>query len=385
MEKYALDSYLTEIETTITKRGKDETGNFVCLKETIIYPGGGGQPADSAWIENNAILKVQKTNEGIRYYLGIEVEELPDSVSVKIDWDKRFDLMQQHTGQHILARVCEDLFQVRITKEQITVTDSFFEIDDQLNALQLKTAITRSNEIIRQHKNISILFPTEEELAKETLFTTPPKYFDNLRLIKISDFDIIGCGGTHVNNTAEVQALALTQVKEHKKGTTLHFACGNRLLHQFETNQKQLAALTLQTKVPVDALALTFQEQEQTIKYYQTQVALYQVNELVSNAKELSTHFVYSEITDTEPKTLQTAALQLADIYPEALICTATSDEDNLRYHLYQKKADTRHQVGQLIRLVNQELAGRGGGSPTKGDGNIPYLQKDTFLRYLQQ
>lgn len=385
MEKYAQNSYLTEIETTITERGKDEIGNFVCLRETVVYPGGGGQPADCAWIAGNPILKIQKTADSVFYYLDIDVETLPEKVLVKINWGQRFDFMQQHTGQHILARVCEDLFQARITKEQMTLKDSFFEIDVKLDKTQLQTALKRSNEIIRAQKQVSILFPTEEELAKETLFTAPPKYFKDLRLIKIADFDIIGCGGTHVKNTAEVQAIALTQVKEHKKTTTLHFACGNRLLQQFETNQKQLTALTLQANVPVDGLALAFQEQQQTIKFYQGQVALYQVNELVANAKELTPHFIYSEITDTEAKELQTAAKKIAEIYPDKLICTATSDEDSLRYHLYLKTADPKRPIGQVIRTANQKFAGRGGGSPTKGDGTIPYLQKDALLRFLQQ
>ncbi|MDT2706317.1 alanyl-tRNA editing protein [Enterococcus dispar] len=384
LQQYESDSYLTTIQTTITQQGKDEHGSFVCLKESIIYPGGGGQPADNAWIQDIPVTKIQKKDNEVRYHLKDDVPALPQQVNVKIDWDQRFDLMQQHTGQHILARVCEDLFQVRISKEQITLTDSFFEIDTKLNEAQLNAAIARSNEIIRHHKSVAILFPTEEQLAKETLFTTPPKYFAGLRLIKIDDFDIIGCGGTHVNNTAEVQAIAFTQIKEHKKGTTLHFACGNRLLQQFESNQKQLATLSQKAQVPTTALTEAFQQQQTMLKFYQQRIATYQVQALIENANEISANFVYSEIAESDVKELQQAAGKLTAIYPSALICTATKDEENLRYHLICPNENTKLPIGQLIKVSNQKFGGRGGGSASKGDGTLPYSQKEAWLHFLQ-
>lgn len=129
LKLYEKDSYLTTLKTTITQQGTDEYGNFVSLKDSIIYPGGGGQPADRAWIQAIPVTKIQKNENDVRYYLKEAPNNLPQQVDIQIDWAQRFDLMQQHTGQHILARVCEDLFQVRISKEQITLTDSFFEID----------------------------------------------------------------------------------------------------------------------------------------------------------------------------------------------------------------------------------------------------------------
>lgn len=384
LKLYEKDSYLTTLKTTITQQGTDEYGNFVSLKDSIIYPGGGGQPADRAWIQAIPVTKIQKNENDVRYYLKEAPNNLPQQVDIQIDWAQRFDLMQQHTGQHILARVCEDLFQVRISKEQITLTDSFFEIDTKLSPTQLQTAIARSNEIIRAHKSVFILFPTEEQLKKETLFTTPPKYFAGLRLIKIADFDLIGCGGTHVQNTAEVQGIAFTQIKEHKKGMTLHFTCGNRLFQQFENNQKQLATLTKATQVPITDLTAFFKEQQEKIDTYQQRLAAYQVQTLITTAKEIAPNFVYSEATTANVNELQQAARKLAEIYPLALICTATKSDDTLRYHLMCLKENSKLPIGQLIKLSNQKFGGRGGGSALKGDGTLPYSQKEAWLHFLQ-
>lgn len=377
---YLDDSYQQICQTQITSQNYDGNDYYVTLAETIIYPGGGGQPADLAWINDEKVLAIRESKEPeeVRYYLE---NPLPDTaVTVKIDWQRRFDFMQQHTGQHLFARACENLFAADIRQEQITENDSFFEISgQQLTEKELQRAIDQSNQIIQAHRQVKILYPAADQLTSLPNLTHPPTYFSGLRLIAVDGFDTIGCGGTHVRNTSEIQIILLDKIKHTKKGTTVHFSCGHRAAKNYQTQQELIQEAVSSANISVEELPQFISAQQQEIKGLKDRLAVFQLQELVDNGNQLTPHFVVSHGDKIDGKLLRQAAQQLAEKTPNALIAVFTEEDEILRYHLRIASAD-KLSVRELIQTINRQLSGKGGGSPVMGDGTVPLDHKEEFL-----
>lgn len=383
MEKlYLSDSYLKELTTTIIERGQDETGPFVTLAETIIYPGGGGQPADIAWIDGQQVLQIAETDGQIRYYLE-NVAAFSTTVTITIDWARRYDLMQQHTGQHILPRALEDLLDAEIKNEQMTETSNVFLIAKQkLTEADLLPAFQLANQIIREHRPISALLPNEEQFDYPYL-KHRPNYFDGLRLIDIQGFDTIGCGGTHVANTSEVQLIVLEKIQVNKKGTTLFIACGQRAIQLFNRQRSLIDQLQEQTQRPFDETTDYLRNQKEQLAQLKKQLTNYRVQEMLAQVT-VNEDLVMSLGQEVGVQELKEVGAQLAEQYPEHLICTYTIDGAALRYHLHLQTARETFSVRNFIQEANRTFGGKGGGSPVMGDASVPAEKVQELFDRLQ-
>ena len=149
------DSYIKSFTAQIVNKGKDENGNdYLVLDQTAFYPTGGGQPHDVGTIENIKVINVEEVEGEIRHYLEGELEDISPSVYGVIDWDRRFDHMQQHAGQHILSAAFENLFEYKTVGFHLGNEILTIDLEtESLTETEAEKAEQLANEIILENRN----------------------------------------------------------------------------------------------------------------------------------------------------------------------------------------------------------------------------------------
>ncbi|MEH7110664.1 alanyl-tRNA editing protein, partial [Bacillus sp. JJ1764] len=201
---YYTDPYIKSFTAKVERQAQDQDGNwFIVLDQTAFYPTGGGQPFDTGVIEQSRVINVEEIDGEIRHYLQEPIPSHKMEVSGQIDWDRRYDHMQQHCGQHILSAAFEQLFDYNTVGFHLGNDIVTIDLDtEQLTEAEAAQVESLSNQIILENKPIEIKWVTEEELSRYSL-RKETKVKENIRLVIIPDYDYNGCGGTHPWATGE--------------------------------------------------------------------------------------------------------------------------------------------------------------------------------------
>lgn len=193
--------YLTEFEATVVSVEKGKKGYSVVLDKTAFYPEGGGQPADGGRLNETPVIDVRKEGDIIAHITERPIEA--ETVLGKIDWDHRFDYMQQHTGQHIISGA---LIAAGIATVSVHQGESYTTIETDATDISPSTieqVESRANEIIGKNLPVKTVWVSEAEIGSYPL-RRPPKFSGTLRIVQVGEFDCVACGGVHTERTGEV-------------------------------------------------------------------------------------------------------------------------------------------------------------------------------------
>lgn len=250
MNAYEREPYQVELEVEVVSRGRADERPYVVLDDTILYPEGGGQPADHGHVGDVAIVDVQRVDGEIRHFADDEIAQ--GAAHLRLDWQRRFDHMQQHTAQHLITAVAADEFGWQTTSFHLGGRTSDIELDaESLRAEDLLRLEERVNAVAREARVVSCRHISADELATSDARSRglPADHTGDVRLVEIEGIDSNTCGGTHVRTTAEVGAIKLLGTERLRGGTRLVWAAGDRvrrLLADHEARAAQLRA-TLET------------------------------------------------------------------------------------------------------------------------------------------
>ena len=241
-----LDSAIREFTTDVVGCVPNPNGGFwVELRDTILYPEGGGQPADHGWLNQIPVKDVQKHSDG-RVLHQVEQSLSLGPVQIRVDWERRFDHMQQHTGQHLLTALVLKRFGMETLSFHLGDRESYIELDgppaDEAMRLELETAV---NEEIHAARPVRAQTTTAEELDRLGVRTRglPEGHQGAIRLIEIEGVDRNTCGGTHVQHTAQLGVLQLVRWARYKQTSRLVFLVGGRVrqaLHRHYAHEQAL-------------------------------------------------------------------------------------------------------------------------------------------------
>ncbi|XP_030756279.1 alanyl-tRNA editing protein Aarsd1-B [Sitophilus oryzae] len=243
------DSYLKEftskviscnkINFTENTNGKSTTSEAyeVTLEDTILFPEGGGQPCDYGTLNNVPVVKVVR-REDIAVHITKEPLNVGDEVLQKISWERRFDHMQQHSGQHLITAIIDRKFNIPTVSWYLGEDVSYIELDaTKISTEQITDAENEINDLIRQGKKVTVDVYTEdtpEELLKEARSARglPEDHKGGIRVIRIEDVEGNMCCGTHVTNLGQLQVVKLlhSEKSKRKDKTFLYFLVGNRVV-----------------------------------------------------------------------------------------------------------------------------------------------------------
>lgn len=231
---YYEDSYLKEFKAKVLKKIKIDNRPAVVLDETAFYPTSGGQPYDKGVIQDVPVVEVVEDNDEIIHILKEELNEKINSrVLGKIDWNRRFDHMQQHSGQHILSAAFEKLWNADTVS--FYLGDEICTLDimkDNIISEEVKEAEILSNNIVLENKPIKVYFVDQERANELNLRKIPPQKED-IRIVEIKDFDICACCGTHCGTTGEVGLIKILKWEKRGVKIRLDFICGKRSLKDY--------------------------------------------------------------------------------------------------------------------------------------------------------
>uniref|UniRef100_A0A671U1Q3 Alanyl-tRNA synthetase domain containing 1 n=1 Tax=Sparus aurata TaxID=8175 RepID=A0A671U1Q3_SPAAU len=243
------DCYMKEFVTSVVSccpaelkhevNGKKETlkGFNVKLQDTILFPEGGGQPDDHGLIGDVSVVRVTRQGPEAVHFVSSALEE-GQQVQVKLDWERRFDHMQQHSGQHLITALADALFGYKTTSWDLGRQRSTIELDTpSVKAAQLQTLEEAVNEKIRAHVPVNVQLLSIDDPAVEKVRSRglPDDHAGPIRIVDIEGVDANMCCGTHVSNLSHLQVIKLLGTEKGKKNkTNLIFLAGNRVLKYAE-------------------------------------------------------------------------------------------------------------------------------------------------------
>jgi misacylated tRNA(Ala) deacylase len=215
------DAYLQEFEATVVAVNPAE--NAVALDQTAFYPGGGGQPCDYGWLNNQPVTKVKRQGEHIWHWIDGDLPPTGDSVRGKLDWDRRYKLMRTHTAFHILCGVVWRDYEAQVTGGNMDVLKGRMDFEfETLRQELVKEIEAKLNEEVAAARDVHVkILPREEAFQIPDLIRTKinllPEGITEVRTIEIEGLDLQADGGTHVANTREVGTIKVAGYKSKGK------------------------------------------------------------------------------------------------------------------------------------------------------------------------
>ncbi|WP_458460762.1 alanyl-tRNA editing protein [Paenibacillus sp.] len=359
---YYDSAYTREWHTTITGRADKEDGVYVTLAETAFYPHGGGQPCDLGQIGGIAVLDVNIEDGGVWHKLERAPEQ--NEVHCELDWERRFDHMQQHTGQHLLSAMTLKLAEaITLSFHLGTEYDTIDVAAAELGADQLTAIEQEVNRQIYRNARINTSWVTAEEAAQLPL-VKQPTVTEDIRIVEIEGVEYNACGGTHVSATGEIGIIKLLKTEKVKGGTRIYFKCGTRALNEFTATQNVLNRIMVKLKTSKDELLERIEKMELEQKQLQTELNAvkttndaYYAEELLAARQGLVIAQVFE---DKSLKDMQSLATKLTADH-EGLVLFASISE--AKVVLAQNGQPPEWACGPFFKGNLGAYQGKGGGS----------------------
>jgi len=380
---YYSDSHLIEFEAKVIDVTERVSGwAAVILDQTAFYPTGGGQPSDTGTLNSQRV--VECIDDGERGVLHVVQGVTPSRGSVvkgRIDWARRLDHIQQHTGQHILSQSFEKLFNA--PTKSFRVLDQSSEIDLEINnptTELIERAVELANNVIWEDRSITIRNVTADEAANLPLRKEPARSGD-LRLIEIEGFDLSPCGGTHAVRTGEVGVIAVRTWERAKGLTRIEFVAGTRALADYRrANASARAIATLFSTSRDDAPQLAAamvednKELQKRVRVLEDIAAGVEAENLLSENQSEGTRIIARVFDSRDAESLKKLAHALIG-HPNIITLLGSRDRDTARL-VFARSADASGDMSELMRQACEMIDGRGGGRPDMAQGGGKRIDK---------
>jgi alanyl-tRNA synthetase len=360
---YYRDAMMREFTANVVKTGTEDDRSYIILDNTAFYPTGGGQPHDTGWIDSFEIIDVEKVDDEIRHYTYADVSNISEEISGKLNWIRRFDHMQQHTGQHILTAAFVELFDMVTTSfhlgtDLVTIDLNVADITEE----QLAAAENRANEIILENRPIETKWVTKDELGQYNL-RKDVKVDEDIRLVIIPDYDYNGCGGTHPTSTGQVGMLKILATEKMKQQIRVHFVCGNRVRTQLTMRKHVLSDIARQLSVPEEQAAEALRKFAQVAKATEKSLMEAQDALLEFEARELATQsIVAASFENRSIQQLQKLARFITQQNPIAIVLLVANNDDKIQF-VAARGSEQAKSMKDISAAALPLINGKGGGS----------------------
>lgn len=369
---YYEDSYLREFESRVMAWEEYRGYPALILEATCFYPEGGGQPCDRGEIEGVSVLEVIEEDDKVLHLLERQVKAA--KVRGKIDWVRRYDHMQQHSGQHLLSQVCWEMFTAETLSFHIGEESSSIELSvSSLSENDKRKIEARAAEIIFENRPIKIYEVEEKDIDRLPLRKKPAKR-GLIRVVEIDGFDFSACGGTHVRQTGEIGLIKIIGEEKIRQHLRLFFVCGWRALKDYQQKEHILAQLTATLGTSRELLLSTINKLQMESKAWRKrsfklreELNQYEAAKLIAEAKGLIIEKIFEDRSVEEVRSL---ALKIIHGGQFLVIFGIKGEE---RHHLLMARSTGLPLDLRLwLPWLRESLAGRGGGSDSLIEVALP-------------
>lgn len=362
---YYEDCHLCRFSAVVTGCQKSEKGWQVTLDATAFYPEGGGEAPDMGTLGGVNVLDVQEEDGQIRHLCDGPLT-VGETVTGEIDWARRFDLMQQHTGEHIISGLVYEKFGYMNTGFHVGADVMEVDFDGPISADDLAEIEGRANEAVWENIPLKCWIPTPEELPT-VFYRTKRALTWPVRIVQVPGYDSCACCGIHVKNTGEVGLIKILSCTALRGGVRLELVCGGRayrhIVTVFEENRKVSQAFS----APMNATGEAALRMNEALAAEKSRAISLQ-NRLLERIA--GSYVNFGDVVHFEQGLDGNGLRQLADKIADCCggrVAIFSGEEGNYNYCLAQRDGDLR----ELNRTMTATLNGRGGGKPEFQQGTL--------------
>jgi alanyl-tRNA synthetase len=379
---YYADSYLRSFRAQVVEVAAG--GLTVYLDRTAFYPASGGQPCDTGSIADRAVLDV--VDEGGRIAHRLSAPLGNGVADCAIDWERRFDHMQQHSGQHLLSAVFAGDFALDTVSFHLGADSATIDLEGgAADPRTVREAERRANAVVFENRPMTVEF---EDRAAASGLRKPSEREGTLRIVSIAGLDRSACGGTHVRSTGEIGPILIRKIEKVRETTRVEFVCGGRAVRRARADFEALSAAAQLFSVSLDDLAAaaaahleTARAADKARRKLELELAAFQGRELYAatapGGDGMRRHTRRLERGGLEE--LRTLAQSFTG-QPKAVFVAAVDDPPSV---LLAVSADSAIDAGQVLKAALAEVGGRGGGNARIAQGSVP--GRDLLDRVLEK
>jgi alanyl-tRNA synthetase len=378
---YYRDAMLREFDAVVASCTPASTGTGVevVLDRTAFYPTSGGQPFDTGSLGAARVVDVIDREDGevvhIVEQMGERTIETGARVQATIDWPRRFDHMQQHTGQHVLSAAFDRLFNVRTVSFHLGAETATIDLAREVTPREAADAEEAANAVVWENREIFVRFVSEAEAQALPLRKDPARKGE-LRVVEVAGFDLSACGGTHVPATGMIGVIAVAATERFKGATRLTFVCGGRALR---SHGRLRDAVTRATRVlsvlpeeigdGIERLQAALKDADRAAKKTQEELAGFRAEGFRASAATIGPwRGVLSAQPGSDAGMLKTLAAAIVSEPGYLVVLTGTGTPVPV---VAARSADVTFDAGAWMKQTTAALGGRGGGRPEMAQGGL--------------
>ncbi len=393
---YYTDSYGREFDATLLALVEHEGRPAALLDRTAFYPTSGGQLHDTGLLGGAHVVDVVAAPDGS--VLHLLAEPLPSelvgaALHGEIYWPRRYDHMQQHSGQHLLSQVFHRRFGMETVSVHFGSDDSTLDLEiAEVSEEQLAEAEAQANDEVFAARPITAYFVEQDELGRVPL-RRPPAVSGQVRIVEIAGFDWSACGGTHVRSTAEIGPVKLLRSERRKGKVRVYFLCGKRAVADYAAKHRLLAAVAASFSTDIaqtpDLVARAVEQNkalQRRVEELARVLLAHELDTLLDQAQHIRGRRIITQLF-TGGRTLDEVKLLagLAQEQERTIALFAHLDGGKLTA-LFARSADLDAHMGQTLRAALQAFGGAGGGRPEFAQGgSVPAERAHELLAFAVQ
>jgi alanyl-tRNA synthetase len=354
-------------DAVVTRALEHDGRPAVLLDRTAFYPTSGGQPFDQGRLGSIAVVEVTEVDGDVVHLTSATIAE-GTPVRGDIDWERRFDHMQQHTGQHVLSAALDRLFDNRTISFHMGADLSTIDLARELAPAEVERAVDEANRIVWEDHPVAIRFASEEEARTLPLRKEAVRQGE-LRLIDIDGFDLSACGGTHVARTGSIGVIAVLGTERFKGGARVTFACGGRALRIMRANRdavagcvRELSVLPNELPAAIGRIQAEAKALRKTIGKLQASLAVHEADQLLAETPETGATRVLVKVYDGwDAAGLKAIASALVE---KGTVAVALISADTPAFVVVARSSQAAIDANAVLSQLTKRFGGRGGGKP---------------------
>ncbi len=370
---YYTDAYLQRCESVVVSCMPAGEQFEVVLAATAFYPTSGGQPHDTGTLGQRRVLDVEDREAAGVVHVVDGALEVGTRVTGAIDWTRRFDHMQQHTGQHVLSAAFESACNARTESVHLGASSATIDLGRVVSPHEIAAAEGDANRVVWEDREVHVRFVTADEAATLPLRKESGRT-GTLRLVEVTDYDLSACGGTHVSRTGAIGLISIAGWEKFKGGTRVEFRCGGRALAQLREWRDALAATNRALSVSPAELGPAIERLQsenkalgRTVRALQEQLAGHVAAELMTAGIHATGRMVVAQSLDGwDAAGLKVIAAAVAAT-PGA--CVAVFSAATPALVVVARAADVTVDAAAVLKALVSRFGGKGGGKPDLAQG----------------
>lgn len=370
---FYIDTHMLDFSATVLECTADEKGRgiWLVLDQTAFFPEEGGQAADKGMLNNLEVIDVQIKKDIIYHLIPSTNFITPGSVITgHVDWEQRFDFMQQHSGEHIISGLLHRHFGFKNVGFHLGAAEVTLDFDQSISMEMLREIEKEANEIVWKNIPVHATFPTKDALSQLN-YRSKIEIEGDVRIVEIPGVDTCACCAPHVDKTGEIGMIKITNVQSHRGGVRINILCGGRALRDYTFRQDIVSSMSaLLSSKPEKLVENTIRVMEETASWKQkadvlANQLLEQQLDVLPDPDDQPSPLIFMDLNN--PIAVRNAVNSLCEKYPGYCSVFTGNDENGYQFIIGSSTKDCR----QLAADMRSKLGAKCGGSAPMIQGSI--------------